>query len=119
MIHLPTHTSVSCVGPKGTTLQAYSSVRRNQWRGFLQAAVWEKLDEANELFLTLEDGAWVPNYNTFQRFAFYLLDIRVGKSTFKTCLAWLWNTLNDHLLKKGLATKEEGYILRIPGVHAP
>jgi hypothetical protein len=87
--------------------------------GFIKKADWQDLQLQYEVFLEKDDkGVWIPKKNTFQRFAMYLYDHKDGMSpsTFKSCMAFAWNRLNEYLSKCGSDKVEEGYIMQLPGV---
>lgn len=114
------HIHVICVGPRGKTKRQYTSAKRHWLPKFLKSAGWEQqyptLNEDSLFLKEVSPGKWEPNRNTYTRFASYLFAERVRAPTFKVCMAFMWNELNSHLLRKNLPKVEEGYILDMPGI---
>ena len=113
---LPDHMTVEQIGASGVTKRQlcadntrknYDSVRRNQYKQFIEQARWTEYDEVSQIFLAEEKDTegkvkWVPRDNTFQRFNFFLKESHVKYATYKKCLGFMWQTLNDHLLEMNM-----------------
>ena len=103
---------MECAAPQGKSKLQYDSAGRAHFKPWLKLVGLANADPATYLLRQDESNQnlWYPEENTVQRFAFHLYETHVKPGTFKSCLVFLWHSINHQLVVKGMPEKPEGFL---------